>query len=176
MFDQSHAQKPAYVQFMKRPPLAAVVRIPTNSSDTYKEPSGREREIIYEIITTVARTGWIHLGIKKEHIENLGAQIGHLHPLIFLGVIFSHVELKDCMIDIFNSSLKRSRFMHGGLTSNLDREARKKNLKNHLDDFAEKVRAPKEKLLEFFERGEQDLDKNIDSKKWEEMVEYLIHV
>lgn len=161
---QDLPMKAPYVQFYKRPALGAVIKIPPNpTEDHYKEPSDQEKKIIFEIISTVSRTGWINLALKRGHLNQLGAEIALVHPLKFLETIFTNPELVECMPEIFNSDLKRDGFMHGGLTANLNRESDKGRLKDHLDDFAQRVKAPREKLEEFF-----------NLRNWEGMVGFLI--
>ena len=168
MFDQPNFHKSAYVQVVTRPLLGAVIKMPQNpSEDTYKEPTDLERKIIHEIITTIGRENLATLWSKSNHLEKLGKKIEFLHPLQFLIVIFGNEELKNCMPLIFDTTyteFRKNGFLYGGLTANLNRESDKGKLKNCLNDFAQKVNIPKEKLEDFF-----------NYRRWEDMIEFMIN-
>ena len=151
-----------------RMPIAGIVNIPPkgkgNENLTYQQLVCTERDQarIYEIITTMADDGVISLGIKKNYLEQLGAEINHVHPLKFLATIFSNPRLKKSMRDVYDSYFKWTGFL-GGLTPRLADEAKKGKLNQYAEDFANEVNVPSDKVLQFFE-----------ARDWENLVRFLI--
>ena len=123
-----------------------------------------ESKIIGEVIETVGRTNWIVLGTKAFSLRDKEKKIKHVHPMRFLGEIFSNANLKSCMGDIEKTGLKWSGFM-GGLKPNMEKEARRNNLLRYVDGFSQAVRADPEKVKAYILRHD-----------WEGLVKYLIRV
>lgn len=91
----------------------------------------KEKQTIYELITTLGEQSAIRLGFKKSHLTQLGAEISHVPTLQFLGYIFSTPKLKKEMRAIHSSSLKWKPFIHGvagGLQMNYDKGYLQKEL------------------------------------------------
>lgn len=150
---------PCSASIIKKPPTKVPAEI------TYKDLtcSEQDKACIYEIISTVGETGKLGLYFKQDHLEELGAQINHVHPLKFLATIFSDPYLKGCMISVWNDYFKKGRFM-GGLVPNLTREAEKGKLDQYIPDFAADVGVNLEQIRPFFE-----------SRDWDNLVYFLIH-
>ena len=106
---------------------ASIIKFPPKETKTetgYKDLvcTEQDKSNIYELITTMAENGKLSLLLKKSYLEQIGAQINHVHPLKFLAAIFSNPRLKMCMIDIFNDYFKRNGLMDG-LAPSLQKEA-----------------------------------------------------
>lgn len=124
--------------------------------------SEEDRTNIYEIVSTVAEKNKLSLLFQQSYLREKGAQINHVHPLKFLGVIFSNPHLKTCMFYIWDDYFKRNSFM-ADLSAALTREADKGKLHPYLSDFSKEVGVPAEAIKSYF-----------DSRDWENFVLFLI--
>ncbi|MBX7065653.1 MAG: hypothetical protein K1X28_00340 [Parachlamydiales bacterium] len=124
--------------------------------------SEQDRANIYEIVSTVAEKNKLSLLFQQNYLREKGAQIAHVHPLRFLGVIFSNPHLKTCMFYIWDDYFKRTSFVTD-LSAALTREADKGKLHPYLNDFCREVNVPAEAVKSFF-----------DSRDWENFVLFLI--
>ncbi|MBU6384294.1 MAG: hypothetical protein KGQ49_04185 [Verrucomicrobia bacterium] len=125
--------------------------------------SEQDRMDIYEIVSTVAEKNKLSLLFQQNYLREKGAQVNHVHPLKFLGVIFSNPHLKTCMFYIWDDYFKRTSFM-ADLAPALTREADKDKLQPYLQSFCKEVGAASESVKGFFE-----------SRDWDGFVLYLIH-
>jgi len=155
------------LQILLAYPLAASIikRPPAKTTEvTYKDLlcTDQEKAIVYEIISTMGETSTPGLIFKQSRLKEIGAQISHIHPLKFLSSVFTHPELKNHMIVIWNSSFKKNGFMDG-LAPNMTREADKGKLHQYLKDFAEEVSVHAESIQIYF-----------DTRDWDGLVFFLI--
>lgn len=145
--------------------LASMIKFPPeNKVEGYKNLVCRDidQAIIYEIITTMAANNKLSLLMKKSYMQNLGAQINHVHPLKFLSTIVAHPQLNACLFEVFDDYFKRNGFMDG-LGPNLSRESEKGKLAQYIGDFCAEVNTPREHLDRFFVAND-----------WEGLVRFLI--
>ncbi len=124
-----------------------------------------DQNTIRELVLTIANSSYIELGWNAFHLQKLGKEIAHVHPLKFLATILKDPDLKNALVPIFADPFKRINFMggiFGGLGTFFDREMSKDNVTCHLEYFAEDINLSpqgfKEKLPFFQE------------KNWEELV------
>ncbi len=122
----------------------------------------QDRANIYEIVSTVGEKGKIALLFNQAYLREKGAQINHVHPLKFLGVIFSNPHLKMCMAYIWDDYFKRNNFLTD-LSAALSREADRGKLHPYLNDFAKEVNVPPESIKGYF-----------DSRDWANFLLFLI--
>lgn len=122
----------------------------------------QDRADIYEIISTVAARGKLSLLFQQNHLREKGAQITHVHPLKFLGVIFSDPYLKNCMSYIWDDYFKRTNFI-ADLSGALSREADRGKLHPYLGDFAKEVGISPEAIKGY-----------IDTRDWGNLLLFLI--
>lgn len=160
-----------YYQFIKKKPFASIIKFPPDKGQkeiAYKDLvcTEKDKAKIYEIVTTVSRHTKLSLWPKSGHLNELGAQIGHVHPLKFLGTIFSHPELKACMPDIIDDYFKRSKFM-AGLGTNLTKEADKGKLMPYLQDFSTEVG--------HHPHNTPIIQSHFESREWESLVRFLMN-
>ena len=149
-------------------PTASIIKIiPKQEDKTYENLPGsdpKEREKIIEIMTTMGSHGNMSLLMHhQKRLRKLGKEVEHVHPLKFLGCIFSTPGMRIYMDDIYHSSFKWSNFIKG-LSPNFDHELKKVNLLKYLDDFAKEVNIPKEKMIVYFQ-----------NRDWEGFVKFLIY-
>lgn len=165
MYDIPYSQTINYAPSPIASFIASMIKFPPeNKPDAYKDLTCTEvdQANIYEIITIMAENGKLSLLLKKNYLQNLGAQINHVHPLKFLSTIVTNPQLKTCLYDIFDDYFKRNGFMDG-IGPSLTREADKGKLNQYIGDFSEEVNTPQEHVTKYFV-----------SKDWEGLVRYCI--
>jgi hypothetical protein len=115
-----------------------------------------DRENITVIISTLADNGKLALLFQhKAELTRRGVEIAHVHPLKFLGVIFSDPNLKECMRKIFPDYFKRTKFMQdlsAGLNSRMDRG----QIEPYLEEFSKEVSVPVELLRGYAQTRDWD--------------------
>ncbi len=159
---------PKHYQYLAKyqpSPLLSIIKFPPpEKGESYKDLvcTDDDKANISEIITTMAENNKLSLLLKQSYLRNLGAQINHVHPLKFLGAVFSNPMLKECMIEIFDDYFKRNGFMDG-LGPSLTREAEKGKLDPLIKDFAVEVHVSPESIRPYFQK-----------KDWEGLVRFLM--
>ena len=147
--------------------LAVVIKIPPAKAqdETYDELvcTEQDQSHISEIIKTMAEYGKLSLLFKQNHLKQLGAQINHVHPLKFLEVVFSDVELKHCMGEIFEDYFKKTGLLDG-LGPSLSREMEKGKLNQHIEAFSKAISVSAEGIRPYFQTAD-----------WEALVRHLIN-
>jgi hypothetical protein len=121
-----------------------------------------ERDKISYIITNMGKKNIFELAFIKGKMEEKGKQIHHVHPLRFIGHIFSDPELKSCMRKIRKSSFKWDAFMDG-FGKKMKDEGAKNNLLMYVPGFAKQVNANPEKITYY-----------IQHKDWEGLIRHLL--
>ena len=69
--------------------------------------TSKDQERIFKLISNMGTLSWPKLLLKKREMEKIGDQIDSVHPMRFLGAIFSNPHLAQCMQSIYSSSLIR---------------------------------------------------------------------
>ena len=136
-----------------------MIKIPPKQDQnlTYVEldRSKKDEETIYELITTMADNGKVWLLFNKSHMNQMGEEIGHVHPLKFLGYIFAENHLKRCMARILEDYFKRNGFIDG-LGPSLDNELKKGALYPMLNDFCEEIGIKPYEVESYFQKRDWD--------------------
>ena len=153
------------------PTLASIIQIPPeNKAQTYQDlVCTEEHEAkVRELITAMGEKGYLSLLSDQKHLQLVGNQINHLHPLCFLSVVFLDPYLIQCMKIVMDDGFKRSGLLEGhngsnGLAHSLTREADKGKLNQYLADFAQEVAIPHDALNPFFQM-----------RDWEGLVRFMI--
>jgi hypothetical protein len=123
----------------------------------------QQKDQIYELITTLAENSKIALLFQQDHLKKIGANIDDVHPLKFLSIVFSQVELKYGMAAIWNDYFKRTGFMDG-LGESLSREYGKGTIQQLIKDFAQELKI-----------SVDDLKPYLLTQDWNGLVIYLIN-
>ncbi len=143
----------------------SIIKIPPAAQEemTYDKLlcSKDHKDYIEELITAMKEQSWLTLFKNRKHLEFIGSQINPVHPLKFLGTIFSNPTLKSYMPVIFEDFLKKGQLLDG-LSANLNREADKGALNRYLTPFAQEVGVSPEIIQPYFQ-----------SRNWEGLVQML---
>lgn len=123
----------------------------------------QERDKIFKLISNMGTLPWPKLLLKKNAMEKLGDDIDHVHPMRFLGVIFSNPHLKYCMGEVEKSGLKWGRFIKG-LSKKMKKNHEMGNILPHITGFAEETGVDPDQCYEY-----------LIKKDYEGFVRYLIH-
>ena len=125
--------------------------------------------MIREIIETVADKNIVQLGWIRSEMEKKGKSVESVHPMRFLGVVFSDPHLKKCMKICNESSFKWDGFLNGsggtrGFWAKMENEHKRNNLIPHVEGFCLAVKA-----------NPEEVESIIKNKGWDKLVLYLIY-
>jgi hypothetical protein len=123
-----------------------------------------DKKNIQIIIKTMAEKGLIKLLLDRRYLEKKGDLVNYVHPLRFIGYIFSDEKLKDCMRQIRTSKFKWNEFIKG-FSRRMDEEYSMDNLKHYIPEFVEQVHPQHPERIERF----------IKKKSWESLVADLLN-
>ena len=118
--------------------------------------------MIYTIISTMAENNVITLAFKRSELDHLGKKIHHVHPMRFLGTVFSNPYLKKCMEEIADSHFKWNGFIDG-FGARMDGEADRHNLHRYARGLCKAIKADHDLVAPY-----------IDHRNWEGLVKHLI--
>jgi hypothetical protein len=121
-----------------------------------------EKRIIYKLITTMAEKNPLMLGLEKKSLDKKGKKIHHIHPLRFLGYIFSDPHLRNSMREIKKSYFKWNAFING-LSRKMREESSHNNLAPYIDGFSEHLHIDKSRVTHY-----------IQEREWEALVRFLL--
>lgn len=121
----------------------------------------KEKRLIKTIITTMAEKNIFQLAFEKGSLEKKGKKINQVHPLRFIGYIFSTPELKSALKIIKKSSFKWDAFLDG-FSKRMSLEYQHNNLVQYVPGFSQLVGEQMEEVLHF-----------IKKKDWEGLVLFL---
>lgn len=150
--------------------ILASIKIPSHpdpQGQTYATLPGCDpidQARIIELFTIMGSHGKVSLLMNyKKHLEKLGKEIEHVHPIKLLGIIFSTPNMKPYMKDIFNDYFKWKKFIEG-FTTSMNHEISKNNASQYLSDFAKDVKGDLELIKIFYNK-----------RDWKGLINYLIH-
>jgi len=148
--------------------LAGIIKIPPKEERTlsYTElprTEEDEKKIIDLISTLGMHNKFILLLNHEKRLRKIGTEIRYLHPLKFLGFIFSNKTLKNHMAVIFDDYFKRTNFVKD-FAQTMDIYDLKNKLTIYIEDFANEVNISADKIYPF-----------INNKEWESLVKFLIN-
>lgn len=123
-----------------------------------------ENKLIWELIDKLGNKGYLGLLGVKPRMDKIKEKIQFIHPLRFLGSIFSDPYLKKCMKKAFEKGPVKSRFL-SELGENFLKEFPSNNVYPLVPGFCKKVGADPKEVNMF-----------IQSSQWEKLVEYLMNL
>jgi len=121
-----------------------------------------EKKIIHKIIATMAEKNVFQLGLERKNLKIKGEQINHIHPMRFIGYIFSDHQLKSYMRQIRKNSFKWDGFIEG-FSRRMKEEAKNSNLDLYIPGFAHSLNVSSETIMKY-----------ISSHNWEGLVLFLL--
>ena len=114
------------------------------------------------ILRTLANSSLPRIKAEESSLKKAGQRIDDIHPLHFLGYIFSNEELKVCARNIKGRSWVWKGFLNGSVVT-LTEEQGKNNVLPHLNEFAARVNIDANLILPSLQAG-----------RWEKFVTTLI--
>lgn len=121
-----------------------------------------EKQKISDILVTMAENNIFQLLFQKKRLERLGHEIHHVHPIRFMGAVFSDARLVYCMRRIRHNSFKWEGFIDG-FTERIKQEAKAGNVDMYLPGLADTLDV---KI--------QDIQTYVDQKDFEGLIIFLI--
>ena len=130
--------------------------------------SADDQHNIAKLIKKMADSGYWELLKKKGEMDKLGDRIMPLHPMRFLGFIFSNPSLKKRMPKIMDATLKRRGFLNGhgnreGFAQRMTKEAQNQNLMQYLPGFSQAIGVTQSSIEPYFHRHD-----------WEGLLRFLM--
>ncbi len=126
----------------------------SDSAPYYSLPLTRHDEKnINKIVSSLGEYNWVKLLVMKKELEHVGKKIEYLHPLRFIGYIFSNTYLTRCMKEVRGNRFKWGRFI-GDFSQNMNSEARNNNLYQYVPGFCKEIQEDQNKVLNFIDRGD----------------------
>ncbi len=122
----------------------------------------KEKRHIWTIITNMAEKNIFQLAFEKGAMEKRGNKINHVHPMRFLGYIFSEPELKSCVKNIKKSSFKWDAFVDG-FARRMREENSNNNVLQYVPGFAQQVGSTPDKVKQY-----------VQNKDWEGLIKSLM--
>ncbi|MDN3507222.1 MAG: hypothetical protein P0S96_08350 [Simkaniaceae bacterium] len=121
-----------------------------------------EKQKISELLNTMAENNVFMLLFEKKHLERLGQDINHVHPMRFIGTVFSSPRLKYCMHQIRRSGFKWDGFMDG-FSERFAQEQKANNINAYVPGLAEVLGV-----------NEADMQKFINKKDFVGLINFLM--
>lgn len=120
--------------------LLAKPQLAISSDNAYESLpiTGTEKGLITELLRTMAEDNVVKLLFKQSHLKEIGRLIQPVHPLRFLGTVFSDRRLTRYMSEIRQSNFKWGEFIKG-FVDRMRSEARQDNLLPYVPGFAQAV-------------------------------------
>lgn len=112
-----------------------------------------EKKTIHYIIYTMAHKNVVQLGWKKKSLEKRGKKIQQVHPLRFLGYVFSDRELSYCMHEIKKSHFKWYGFLDG-FCKKMKEESRSNNLAPFVAGFAQHLNVDPATVMSYINKDD----------------------
>lgn len=97
-----------------------------------------DKELITELLQTMAEDNVVKLLFKQNRLKEIGRLIHPMHPLRFLGTVFSDRRLVRYMGEIRQSNFKWEEFIKG-FVERMRYEARRDNLLPYVHGFAQAI-------------------------------------
>ncbi len=121
-----------------------------------------DKDNVTNLITKLADRNVFQLLRHKREMNRLGDKVNHLHPLRFIGYIFSRQDLTKNMWIVHQSGFKWRAFAEG-FSGGMQVNAKKNNLLIYVPGFCHETKA-----------DEQIITKLIEKQQWEAVLMYFI--
>jgi len=121
-----------------------------------------DKQNINSLLMTMADNGVFKLLFEKKRLERIGHKISHVHPMRFLGTVFSDPRLVRCMYSIRRSGFKWDGFIDG-FSERFKKEIKANNINKYIPGFAEML-----------DLKQADIQAYVNYKDFEGLVLYLM--
>lgn len=134
----------------KRPAVTVAEPKAAETQNAYEKLpiSPVEKQKIGNILITMAENNVFQLLFEKKRLEKLGRDINHVHPIRFLGAVFSDPNLVNCMYEIRRSGFKWDGFIDG-FSQRFKEELRNKNIEAYIPGFAASLGLEEKKVMSY---------------------------
>jgi len=128
-------------------PATTLADSPPSSKDLYETLpiTVEEKQKIGRILSTMAENNVFKLLFEKKYLERLGREVNHVHPVRFIGTVFSDPRLVHCMFQIRRSGFKWDGFIDG-FRERFMEEVRANNVDKYLPGLAKALNVSAEDL------------------------------
>lgn len=133
----------------------------SNGRNYYQPLTNQDKSDITYIVTTLANSSLLGLGVAKSSLETAGDRLDPVHPLQFLTYVFTNEELKTSMKSLQGNSWIWKKFI-SGINESLDEEYKCNNM-SYAQNFASAVGIDVNLILP-----------SLNSAKWEQFISLLI--
>jgi hypothetical protein len=110
--------------------------------------SAMEKQKIGNLLITMADNNVFQLLFEKKRLEKLGREINHVHPIRFLGAVFSDPSLVNCMYEIRRSGFKWDGFIDG-FSQRFKEELHNKNIEAYIPGFAASLGLEEKNIMSY---------------------------
>jgi len=112
-----------------------------------------EKQKIAQLLTIMAENNVFMLLFERKNLERLGQDINHVHPMRFIGTVFSSPRLKYCMHQIRRSGFKWDGFMDG-FSERFTEELKANNINAYVPGLALALEVNEEEMQKFIDRND----------------------
>lgn len=128
----------------------------------YASVSSEEKSDIHHIVKTLANESLIKIKKMESSLVKAGDRINHIHPLKFLGYIFSDEELIICMHNLQGRRWVWKRFLSDTIEA-IEEEVERENILSFAPEFADKINLDLDLILPSMKEG-----------RWVKFIDILI--
>lgn len=148
-------------------PILSIAKSSSSIARNYDaKVTSKEKEDISFIVTTLGRGSLKKLLTAKSSLKKAGTRVDHVHPLRFIGSIFSDEEMKVGILQIKERGGWVAKEFFNGMYESLTTESNLQNLKiEYITDFAN-----------YLEIDSNLVIKPIQDKDWKGLISILIEV
>jgi hypothetical protein len=148
--------------------FAGIVKLPAAQVDpklpyTKLVCTDKDRVTVRRILETMATNGKMYLLQHRKEVEGWGDEVRHVHPLRFLGCVFSHPSGREWMKAVRGDFFKWSNFGSEMATA-IDNEYKRGRILQYIPDFGAEIHLSPDKMKPF-----------IDRKDWKGLIVFVCY-
>lgn len=152
--------------------FAPIIKIiPVQETKNYSTLSGNnehDRDNVKKLITMLGKHSKISILLHHQKaLKNLGADINHVHPIIFMEIATCYTEMRHYVRKIKDDTFKWNPFIKG-LTGSILHEIQKNNFYQYIEDLA-KIRGIPAPLIKNYINFDHP-----KKSRWDHLVKFLV--
>jgi len=120
-----------------------------------------DKRKIYYIIHSLGNDSYLTLLMNIKKFRKVGDEVRHVHPLCFLGYVYTTFELKKDMKVVMGAYFIRNEFLKE-VVPVLEREYSNNNIYPFLADFSKEIHVSEDLIRPF-----------VDKRNWEGLIKFL---